>query len=49
LIRLLQTLCEYPIEQVANLIPQANCFLEKTQRKNLHEFVEGLSDFWRSS
>ncbi len=48
LIRLLQTLCEYPLEQVANLIPQANFFLQKSQRKNLCKFVEELNDFWHS-
>ena len=46
LIRLLQTLCDYPIEQVANLIPQAKCFLQKSQRRNLYMFVEELNDFW---
>ncbi len=48
LIRLLQTLCDYPLEQVANLIPQANCFLQISQRENLCKFVEELNDFWHS-
>ena len=48
LVLLLQTLCEYPVEQVANLIPQANCLLNKSQRKNLCKFVEGLHYFWHS-
>lgn len=45
---LLRTLSDYPLEQVANLTPQANSFLEDSKRKALHTFVEELYNFWRS-
>jgi hypothetical protein len=47
LIALLRSLCEVPLEQMARVLPDARFFQEPAARKGLHEFVEGLYDFWR--
>lgn len=48
LILLIRALSDNTLERVASIFPQASNFLQKPQRKALHEFVEGLYDFWRS-
>jgi hypothetical protein len=48
LLALLRPLSENPLDQVANIVPGASHFLEPARRRALHEFVEGLYDFWRT-
>jgi len=48
LLALLRPLSENSLDQVAHLIPETRIFLEPARRRALHEFVEGLYDFWRS-
>ncbi len=45
---LLRVLSGLPIEQVAGMLPWAAHFTERGNRRRLHEFVEGLYDFWRN-
>lgn len=47
LLALLRPLSENTLDQVAGIVPEAKRFLEPARRKALHEFVEGLYDFWR--
>jgi hypothetical protein len=44
----LKALATAPLEQVAEFLPYAASFLESGNRRRLHEFVEGLYDYWRS-
>lgn len=46
LVSLLRTLAAIPLEQVVKILPHTDNYL--SQRKALHEFVEGLYNFWRS-
>lgn len=47
LLALLRPLSENSLDQVARVVPEAGRFLEPARRTALHEFVEGLYDFWR--
>lgn len=46
LVSLLRTLAAVPLEQVVKILPHTDNYL--SQRKALHEFVEGLYNYWRS-
>ena len=46
LIALLRVLAETPLEQVVRILPHSEHYLAR--RKALHQFVEGLYDFWRT-
>ena len=46
LIALLRVLAETPLEQVVRILPYSEHYLAR--RKALHQFVEGLYDFWRT-
>ncbi|MFH1009402.1 MAG: phosphoenolpyruvate carboxykinase [Candidatus Latescibacterota bacterium] len=46
LIALLRVLAETPLDQVVRILPCAEGTLAR--RKELHQFVEGLYDFWRT-
>ncbi len=48
LLALLRPLSENTLDQVAGMVPDARRFLEPGRRRALHEFVEGLYDFWRA-
>ncbi len=48
LLALLRPLSENTLDQVASVNPEAGGFLEPARRSALHEFVEGLYDFWRA-
>ncbi|MBN1489076.1 MAG: phosphoenolpyruvate carboxykinase [Phycisphaerae bacterium] len=48
LLALLRPLSENSLEQVVDMVPGASQFLEPARRRALHEFVEGLYDFWRT-
>ena len=48
LLALLRPLSENTLDQVANIVPDADRFLEPDRRRALHQFVEGLYDFWRA-
>jgi hypothetical protein len=47
-VNLLRSLAETPLDQVANILPGADTFLDPENRRRLHQFVEKLYDFWRS-
>lgn len=46
-VTLLRVLAGSPVEEVAKFFPGADRFLEPRNRRSLHQFVEGLYDFWR--
>lgn len=46
LIALLRVLAETPLEQVVKILPYSEHYLAR--REVLHQFVEGLYDFWRT-
>lgn len=46
LIALLRTLAVVPLEQVVKILPYGEKYLDR--RQALHEFVEGIYNFWRS-
>ena len=48
LIGTLRSLCDFPLEQLAQSLPQGDEILAPRSRKALDEFVNGLYDFWRS-
>lgn len=48
LLALLRPLSENTLEEVAASVPEAKQFLEPARRRGLHEFIEGLYDFWRA-
>jgi hypothetical protein len=48
MLALLRPLSENPLDQIANIVPGADHFLEPARRRALHEFVEGLYDYWRT-
>lgn len=48
LVELLRALAENSIDQVAQFIPQAQSLNGAEARVSLHEFIEGLYDFWRT-
>lgn len=48
LLALLRPLSESPLDQVAAGFPEAAGLLEPARRRALHEFVEGLYDYWRA-
>lgn len=41
-------LCETPLDKIPERLPQAAPLLPPKARKTLHEFVEGLYDYWRT-
>lgn len=41
-------LCELPLEKVPEHLPQAAPLLQAGMRKALHQFAEGLYDYWRT-
>ena len=45
---LLRVLAEIPLDRVVGGIPVAESFRHSPERRLLHEFVEGLYDYWRS-
>jgi hypothetical protein len=47
LIRLLERLSAEPLDLAARNLPDARDFQDALTRRALHEFVEGLYDFWR--
>ncbi len=47
-VRLLSLLADQPMEEVTGSEPQWGFLLEGACRRDLHEFVEGLYDYWRS-
>jgi len=48
LVRLLLHLCDLPLETISRDWPERDALLEPQGRRALHEFVEGLYDFWRT-
>ncbi len=46
-VTLLRVLAGSPLDEVVKFLPGAERFLEGRNRRLLHEFVEGLYDFWR--
>lgn len=44
---LLRVLAGIPLEQAAGMLPFAGHFVDATNRRHLHEFVEGFYNFWR--
>ena len=48
LIGTLRSLCDFPLEQLAESLPDGDAILGHSTRKALDEFVEGLYNFWRS-
>jgi hypothetical protein len=48
IITLLKILAQNSLEEVCNLLDYARPFLEKQKRNALHEFIEGLYNFWRA-
>jgi hypothetical protein len=48
LVALMCSLCDFPMSQVMRVISNTNHFEEPIAREGLHEFVEGLYNFWRS-
>ncbi|MDR4507610.1 MAG: hypothetical protein MRJ65_05120 [Candidatus Brocadiaceae bacterium] len=48
LINILRTICEYPLDQIADILPQNDYLLQPSHRRELLRFVEMLYDFWRS-
>ncbi len=47
-ISLLKSLAGLPLEEVAQILPGAEVFLPSAARRELHDFVEGLYNYWRS-
>jgi len=47
-INLLRTLAVNSLDQVVKILPGSYIFLEMQNRRYLHEFVEGLYNYWRS-
>ena len=47
-VRLLQALAEMPLDEAARRLPQWAEFTREGKRHELHAFVEGLYDYWRS-
>lgn len=45
---LLRLLAEIPLEGAVGSMPIAEIFMESPMRRLLHEFAEGLYDYWRS-
>jgi hypothetical protein len=48
LMRVLAALASSTLEETASALPHAERLLEPERRRALHEFVEGLYDFWRA-
>ncbi len=48
LVSTLRSLCDFPLERLAQSLPQGEDILAPAARQALDEFVAGLYDFWRS-
>lgn len=48
IVTLIEALSRNSLEQTAKILPAVEIFLTPENRRRLHEFIEGLYDFWRS-